>query len=417
LKLITLLGLAIVLSGALSIPLISGRSFAFSGGSLEPPTFSSAHLVYLFRGDAIDFKYFFKGLSWWSILISVTQLSSGRRWVYSDSGSVEEPVTPVFRAPSTDVYLVRLKVTNATSSGKALPNISFMLSVRPSSIDVRINYLVPRLLLIVVIGLALMFAGLLIGLRSSVTMQIISREIQDLWKDVIMIVFLIVFLLIRGFGMNNLVGWSTFAERFGRVSISSNLFSLLHRVSFTYTPYYGDGLSPVMLYLIYSAIIAVALFTYEFEKKLFRDKLCLGIGRGRLYLSKVAALFLLLLIPLAIPHAFLMAAVDTSIITSKPSLFLQVIANGFIADLITVVLVASLILLPSILLPKTFYTLMALLAIPYILSILNSPLTLGALTQLVMYGDFNYEVLLYYGAAFTASVIGGYFFVRFRDYA
>lgn len=420
-KFLTLLGLIIILSAVLSIPLIHLESRVYGGGVLGGPLPCGVRaFMYLFKGDIVDFKYSFKGIGEWNVKVVVVKLSTNERWTYNDSGFVEEPVTPIFKAPSTGVYLVSLMVTKVIPRKGGFQRIEYNISVHPSTLLARLEYLVPRLLLLVVLGLALIFLSLILDVEKSIFPHIVSREIQDFWKDVILLVFLGILLSNRDFAINVWSSWPLFSERIGVVNRDLHLSTVLYQATFSsYFSLAGGASSLRILYLAYASIIAVALFAYELERKIFRDKISLGVAKVKLYFVKVVALFMLLLLPLIMPHVLLMLVADTNLTLSKPLMVLSAIFYRLISDVTIVLMVLSYVLLPVILLPKTLHALTLSFILPYALALFNPEMTLHGLDEL--FADVNYftalNMLPYYVLFSLTSIMVGYIVSRFRDYA
>ncbi|MCD6488380.1 MAG: hypothetical protein J7K21_04060 [Desulfurococcales archaeon] len=415
-RFLVLIGLMLVAASLVSMQMIRAEPVYLGGGSTGGPPPAGFHgYVYLFKNDLLDFKYRFEGGSEWSISIIVERVSTGEKWFFNDTGFISNPITPVFRAPYTGLYYVSFII-----NGIKPPRTTYSLSIQPSGIESRYEYWLPRLLLLIVIGLLLIMMGFWIDTKWPLGLVMVSREIQDLWKDYIMVIFMCIMLYTRSFPYTMLYNWPVFLEKqgliFKEVYLASTLYdSCFHQLGRL------RGLYGITIYMLHSSIMGVALFSYCVEKKIFRDMIIAGISRTRLYLSKASSLFILLILPLVIPHTALMLLADTNLFVSKPLVILYAVSIRFLIDSTIALTMFSIVFAPALVIPRTFLALATILVLPYTLSMMIDCITISNLNTLLyetLYGFKMSSLILPMSLiAFVIVIVLGLIFVRVKDYA
>lgn len=394
-KLLTLVGLIFIITGIVSLQIIRTVPVIPLGGESAGgpfPVIGFRTYIYLHKNDVLDLKYRLVGERKWNITIIVKRVATGEAWFYNDLGHVEEPITPIFKAPYTGLYHLSIEVRGLNERP---PSLKCELSVTPSGIGFRYEYWLPRLLTLILIGLILIILGLWLKINVPKFLTIVAKEIYDLWKIYIALAFTYVMLYIRVFPYAYRDGWNLFKEIIG-MPIHKDYYLATVIYESTFRPLIEAGLMYAngVLFYVYASIISIALFSYCFERKLFRDVTIIGVSKVKLYLSKVTALLILLFLPLAIPHIALMALADTTLLYLKPLLVLRAISIRLLVDIAVVLITFSAVLIPALTIHRTFLALAVTLLIPYILPIIGVEFTLDMLNGLISYLYFSYEKVL-----------------------
>ena len=423
-KTLILLGIILVLCSI--IPLMNLKStstymppFLLSTNeSTNPPII---FIAYLYKYDTIDFKYKFTNVEKWRVNITITNLFSNRVWNFYDEGRALQPLTPIFRAPSTGIYLIKIRFYNVLFEGSEY-QIFYHLIINSSKVNVRYQCLMSRLNIMLILGFTLILVGLVVRISKLPRfMQLLAFELYGMWKTYMIVMFTLILLMLRLQTTSILVqGYSPFA-------FNVNLGAYIALYSSLFSGFINNTEILWLLMLMYSGIISTSVFAYEIESKIWRDKILYGISRRKLYVAKLISLTLAILIPIAVPHLALLISIGGDLCFSNPTIMVNILAYRFICDLIVVALLLSYVLLPSILLNRYIYALLLIITIPYVVTLIEPKFsilyhTFGRLLlpKYVVHSLLPYgfeAVLLSYMIILLLSIIIGLIVVRYRDYA
>jgi len=346
-------------------------------------------------------------------------LFSNRVWNFYDEGRALQPLTPIFRAPSTGIYLIKIRFYNVLFEGREY-QIFYHLIINSSKVNVRYQCLMSRLNIMLILGFTLILVGLVVRIsKLPKFLQLLAFELYGMWKTYMIVMFTLILLMLRLQTTSILVqGYSPFA-------FNVNLGAYIALYSSLFSGFINNTGILWLLMLMYSGIISTSVFTYEIESKIWRDKILYGISRRKLYVAKLISLTLAILIPIAVPHLALLISIGGDLCFSNPIIMVNILAYRFICDLIIVTLLLSYVLLPSILLNRYIYALLLIITIPYVVTLIESKFSILSFGRLLLPKyivhsllPYGFEaVLLSYMIILLLSIIIGLIVVRYRDYA
>lgn len=417
-----LIGLTLIIISCASLAKVGVYSFAGVGTSTSGDGIGEFY-VYLFASDKIDFKYSFRNVGEWFINITLIKLSSGEFWSYIDNGIVSEPLTPIFSAPSTGIYLGIIRF-NSSKHGV----MYFSFSVDSSSIDYRIMYLAPKITITLIIGIVLVILGVFGRLRSVPRfISIISWELYGFWR--FWLSTIIMFTLLSAI---MLFGNTSSFQGFYPEKYFTKLKGLISTV---WIVGYGDPLGEVIekavmhinpsigkemfwyMYYIYIVIICVSMFSYEIERKVLRDRFIIGVSRGEAYWSKLISCIILAVYPLFSLHLVLMPIVDTSLVITHTLRFLNILGARLLMDLGLAIITLSYAFIPAIVLSKPLYALLVCFIAPFIVKGMGIIPQEYSPERFIICDLYYWSNVVPYLVLFTAFIIIGYVIMRYRDYA
>jgi len=418
-KLIIVLGAALIICSLIVFMKINTLSLAQDQKVLSHTFIKGMRILfYIFSGDKVDLKYSFKGIKSWNVYVRFVKLSTGESWSYSDSGSVSEPVTPLFIAPESGVYLATISF-NVTPLEGFKPMVFLSYAVKPSDVNSRLAYFIPKLSILLTLGIILIIIGLIVKLkRIPRFLKLISWEFYGFWKIwfSLIITASLMFLLLPFVCFSE--HWSLISEKL-KIPFPSvyrdPLGSLLDRV-ITYVPHTLGGVSTFWyVYYIYVVITCVFTFSYEVERKIIRDYLSIGISRIELYLAKLTTCIILSLLPLILIHLILMSIADFDLVLSMPLRFLRILCIRLMLDLGITIIALTYTLPPALFISRSPYALLIALLAPLILRAIIPSLHAYSPERLLTLYDIT--CLIPYLIVFPTVLLLGYIFMRFRDYA
>jgi len=417
-----LIGFTLIIISCISLVKVGVHSFAGAGTSTSGNSISEFY-IYLYAGDRIDFKYFFEDVGEWFINITMIKMSSAESWNYIDRGTANEPLSPIFNAPSAGIYLGIIEF-NSSKPGR----MHFSFSVTPSSVGYRFMYLAPRMATILMLGFVFIILGVFGRLRNIPRLiSIISWELYGFWRFWLSIIIIFALLsamvlfsntsLFQGFYPKKY--FTKLKELFSApwiVGYGDPLGEVLEKTAMRVDPSINEDMFWYMYY-IYVVAMCVSMFSYEVERKVLRDRLVIGVSRSEVYWSKLISCIILATYPLFSLHLVLMPIVDTSLITVHTLRFLNILGIRLLMDLGLAIITLSYVLLPAIVLSKPLYALLVCFLMPFVVKGMGLAPQEYNPELFITCDSYYWDNVVPYLILFIACAFMGYVIVRYRDYA
>ncbi len=373
--------------------------------------------AYLVEGDILDFSYSFDNVIEWCINITLTDIVTEEPYTYYSCGTESKPITPIFKTPSTGFYRIRIAITNYRVS-KITGKAYITLSIKATDPTTKYTHLLSTTPPLLVASLLLVILGLmssLVRIKNTVLLAI-SRELTDTYRTFIPLFAVITVPLIhlRVYSEYLIVG-PAIIEETSNIPFTNLMMYLHDKVAF----HYDDPMLKYFIYLVYAIVLVSLIFTYEDESKVIRTKL-LVIDRRVLITSKLLALIILVLTPLAIMYFGSFYIVNPRLVLHNPLLYIAISLSRLLYDFAILVFLTSITLLVSVIVRRVQYstliTLLILITLPYSNTILSKQQILESLTLSIIPRSF----LSYYQVALMISsliiIVALYKLMVVRDY-
>jgi len=276
---------------------------------------------FLGQGDRLHFSYSFSNVSnEWKIKIFIERVATKESWVWEDFGSITNPRSVVFIAPYRGLYILNVTATVIPPTQANL-QIAYYQELR--------NDLIYLYVFLSIIGFFIVLFSFIYDLKGD-----ISWEFKAYYRWVIFVVLsMYVSYIILNFDS---VVSSYLIEKLPFIKLHDQIPEYLRTPALALYQAVNIRFSQIWIpLLIFSAIVFLTSFSYEFENGSIRDMLLTANTRKSMFFYKFLSAFLILYLPIILVNIICYIFADPFLLFSNPLFMLSGIFLGIYLKIIT----------------------------------------------------------------------------------